>query len=272
MSRKTMSDLDAFLALEDLDDEEIKLPLKEGKGFNVRNEAEMDKAEEFVNTDKKKEVALEVIDVDTDSLDHLKNNQEYVGQMILQCNSCKANKFINAEDLVQSEGDEDVYNIEDECPHCHGKGNGFHLIGQVGKVPEEEPEAQFDNDSLTNEPKFDNEPEEAPTEEQPTEEEPAEEETAPEEDSFATTNAEDDTADMESTLGDEFDSNDVEYDDTEERPEEPTEEDSLTNNDEDKYDEPLTHFDEPEEDEEKKKEKKESLEEDIDTSNEIIYD
>lgn len=207
---KRMSDLDAFLALEDIEDEEIKMPLKEGKGFNVRDEKDMDKAEEFVNQDNKKEVSLEVIDVDADSLEHLKNNEEYVGQMILQCNSCKANRFINAEDLVQSEGDEEVYNIEDECPHCHGKGNGFHLIGQVGKVEGEE-EATFDNDSLTDEPKFDNEPtEETPEEEQPNEEEPNEEPTEETEDNGLETSAEDDTADMESTLGNEYDSNDVE--------------------------------------------------------------
>lgn len=218
MNQKNMSILDAFLALEDLEDEEIKMPLKEGKGFNVRDEKDMDKAEEFVNQDNKKEVALEVIDVDADSLEHLKNNEEYVGQIILQCNSCKANKFINAEDLVQSEGDDDVYNIEDECPHCHGKGNGFHLIGQVGKVETEQEEPKFNNDSLTDEPKFDNDqPEEAPVEEAPAEEAPAEEEQANEpfnfkevEDNGMETNAEDDTADMKSTLGDEFDSNDVE--------------------------------------------------------------
>ena len=260
---KRMSDLDAFLALEDIEDEEIKMPLKEGKGFNVRDEKDMDKAEEFVNQDNKKEVSLEVIDVDADSLEHLKNNEEYVGQMILQCNSCKANRFINAEDLVQSEGDEDTYNIEDECPHCHGKGNGFHLIGQVGKVESEE-EPKFENDSLTDEPKFDNEAEEQPAEEEAKEEAALAEPEESDEEDFA----EDDTADMESTLGNEFDSDDVEYDDTEEKPEEPKE-DSLTNDEETEYDEPLDHAEEPEEEDKKKEE---SLEEEIDTNDQTLYE
>ena len=282
MPKEEMSVLDAFMALEDINDEEIekslneskqKRNLTEGKGFNVRDINEMEKAEDFVNQDTKKDVALEVIDVDADSLEHLKKNDEYIGQMILQCNSCKANRFINAEDLVQSEGDDDVYNIEDECPHCHGTGTGFHLIGQVGKVTDEEDEVKFDNDSLTDEePKLDNEPEEEPVEdENATEEteEDNEEDFTSEEDNGLETDAEDDTADMESTLGDEFDSDDVKYDDTEEEP--TKEEDSLTNNDEDKYDEPLTPVEEPE-DEDKKKEKKESVEEDIDTTLSSVHD
>ena len=272
MNEKNMSVLDAFLALEDLEDEEVKAPLKEGKGFNVRDDIEMDKAKDFVDHQEKKDVALEVIDVDADSLEHLKNNEQYVGQMILQCNSCKANRFINADDLVESEADSDVYNIEDECPHCHGKGTGFHLIGQVGKVESEE-EVKAENDSLTDEPKFDNDfEEEQPAEEEPQEEEQPAETTSSEEpeDNGMETTAEDDTADMESTLGDEFDSDDVEWDDTEEKPEAPAEEDSLTNDDEDKYEEPLSLIEEPKEDEDKKKE--EDLEEDIETTDQIVSD
>lgn len=272
MNEKNMSVLDAFLALEDLEDEEVKAPLKEGKGFNVRDDVEMDKAKDFIEHQEKKEPELEVIDVDADSIEHLKNNEEYVGQIVLQCNSCKANRFIKAEDLVQSETDDDVYNIEDECPHCHGKGNGYTLKGQVGKYESEE-EVKAENDSLTDEPKFDNDFEE----EQPAEEEPQEEEQPAEpisfeepEDNGMETTAEDDTADMKSTLGDEFDSNDVEWDDTEEKPEAPAEEDSLTNDDEDKYEEPLSPIEEPKEDEDKKKE--EDLEEDVETDDQIVSD
>ena len=48
MIKKEMSVLDAFIALEDLEDEEIQMPLKEGKGFNVRSTQDMEKAKEFV--------------------------------------------------------------------------------------------------------------------------------------------------------------------------------------------------------------------------------
>ena len=230
MQRQNLTLLEAFAALEDLEDEEIQMPINEGKAFKLRDTADMEKAEEFLEEQGKKEVSLEVIDVDADSLDHLKNNEEYVGQMILQCNSCRANRFISAEDLVESESDSEIYNIEDECPHCHGVGNGFHLIGQVGKVPEKE-EASFENDSLTDEPKFDNDveetPIEAPVEEPVAEEEPEEDYKEPEE-NMMETSFEDDTVDMESTLGDEFNP------DEGLESEEESSEESLTKEEEDK--------------------------------------
>ena len=273
MSKKQMSILDAFLALEDVRDEDIKASITEGKGFNVRDNADMEKAKDFVDNQAVKDVALEVIDVDADSLEHLKNNQEYIGQMILQCNSCKANRFINADDLVESETDSEVYNIEDECPHCHGTGTGFHLIGQVGKVEEEEPE--ITNDSLTDEPKFDNdlepETEEENTEAETEEEQEPEDEEEEVEDNGLETEAEDDTADMKSTLGDEFDSNDVKYDDTEEEPEAEEKSnpaDSLT---QDENDDSEFIAIKPEEDEEEKK-KEESLEEEIEPDDQTCYD
>ena len=273
MIKKEMSVLDAFIALEDLEDEEIQMPLKEGKGFNVRSTQDMEKAKEFVESEQTKEVALEVIDVDADSLEHLKNNTEYVGQMILQCNSCNATRFIDANDLVESEADSSVYNVDDECPHCHGTGTGFHLLGQVGKVTEEEP--TIENDSLTDEATFDNDVEETrveePAEETPEVEEESEEEYKEPEEDMMETEAEDDTADMESTLGDEFNPDDS-LKTEEETSEEKAEEDSLTKEEEDEYDEPLKTIEEPEEEkeEDKKKEKKESLEEDIDTSVETV--
>ena len=257
MKKENMSLLDAFIALEDLEDEEIQMPLNEGKAFKLRDTVDMEKAKDFLEEQGTKEVSLEVIDVDADSLEHLKKNEEYVGQMILKCKSCIATRFINAEDLVESESEKGVYNVEDECPHCHKSGIGFILLGQVGQVKEED-DASFENDSLTDETKFENDFEETPAEEEPVEEtkpEEDEEEFKETEEDIMETSAEDDTADMESTLGDEFNP------DNELKSEEEGSEESLTKDEEEKeYDEPLTEI-EPEEEEDKKKEKKESLEE-----------
>ena len=281
MDNKPMSMLDAFLALEDVKDEDVftekeikKIKglrrLKEAKDFAVNNSLDMDKAEDFIEEGKQKEdVELTVIDPDADTVDHLKNNSEYVGQYLLKCRACQNTKFIDGDKLNATtlEGEDfERYNVEDECPHCHSVGKGFELIGQVGKVPEAEPEVEVPNDSLTDdEVKFDNdlvdqEPEVNPEVPEVTPEE--DEEPAAELD-YDETTAEDDTADMEAPqLGDEV-SDEVEYDDTEEKPvEEPEEEhkdDSLTNDEIDKY------FGFELEDEPKKEEKKEeSLEEDID--------
>jgi len=241
---------DAFLALKDMD-EDIKIPnnakrkgLKEAASVDVRNPDDVELAQNFRKTDKKEEDSeLEVIDVDADSVENLQDGKSYIGKMLLQCNSCKATRFIDVDKLVADENDKELYNVEDECPHCHNKGTGYALIGQVGKADEENPEdeASLDNDTKSDEEAmFDNTDEVEPeSEETPTEEntESNEESASDEETSYDDTNAEDDTNDMElPELGDEFDVDDVLEDDTEEESD----------------------------DEDKKKVKKESLTEDAD--------
>lgn len=177
----TMNNLmDAFKALEDVedDDKEFLKALKESRSFDIRSPKEMEEAEEFMKP-VKKEVKLEVIDPDADSVQHLKDNEDYVGQMILQCAVCKSKIFLDADKLQPSEADEDLYNTDIECPHCHKEGRGYTLLGQVGKVPEEEISPAIENDSLTNdedEAKFGQEeaPVEAEEEEVAVEKEPEE--------------------------------------------------------------------------------------------------
>jgi hypothetical protein len=131
MQNEEMSMLDAFCALKDVD--ETDLPrLREGKSFDVMNADQMDKAKEFRDKSNKDDT-LEVIDVNADDLEHLKDNKEYIGQVILSCKKCHAKKFVDMDQLKASEADADVYNIEDECPNCHATGEGFVIEGQVGK-------------------------------------------------------------------------------------------------------------------------------------------
>lgn len=231
MERNIMNTLDAFRALEDISDDEILPMLAEGRGFSIRSASEMAEAEEYKNASTGDDTTLEVIDVDTDSLEHMRKAEDYIGQVILQCNTCKSNHFINFDDLVADETVADRYNVEDECPHCHAVGTGYTLIGQVGKMVNE-PVAEVTNDSLTAEDNvgFDNDltPEEEPAAEElpAVEPEAAKEEAPAEEEELGDleTTAEDDTADMETAkLGDEF-KREVPLDDTEEYEEEESEE------------------------------------------------
>lgn len=278
MDNKHMSMLDAFLALEDVKDEDVFTEkqikglrrLKEAKDFAVNNSFDMDKAEDFIEEGKQKEdVELTVIDPDADTVEHLKNNSEYVGQYLLKCRACQNTKFIDGDKLNATtlEGEDfERYNVEDECPHCHSVGKGFELIGQVGKVPEAQPEVEVPNDSLTNdEVKFDNDlvDQEPEVPEAPIESEDKQGVEADADLDYNETTIEDDTVDMdEPKLGDEV-SDEVEYDDTEEKPEE-SKEDSLTDTEIDDY----FGFDLEEPKKEEKKE--ESLEEDIDDEKEIM--
>ena len=136
--------LDAFLALKDIDDEEVIGMVRNVKKVNegvdisliTSTNAELDDAREFIKNDKKKDedVEIEVIDANADAIDHVKNNKDYIGQVILCCNRCHSNKFIDMTDLVPSEEDPNLYNVEEECPFCKESGFGYRVVGQVGKV------------------------------------------------------------------------------------------------------------------------------------------
>lgn len=228
---------DAFLALKDIDDDEIEGMLKnkhvnEGKAFSISTGSkDLEAARQFIDEDAEADDEIEVIDVDADTVDHIKKNAEYIGQGILCCNRCKANRFIDMDLLVASEVDEEVYNVDDECPHCHDAGAGYTLLGQVGKVqkeqPEEEPvesEVEVTNDETPeDDATFDNdiedEVEESPeAEEEVVDEEPEVQtlEEEPETDGMETNTSEDELDDLDlPALGDEVDSDDVREDDEE---------------------------------------------------------
>ena len=228
------STFDAFVALNEILEEEKpslkkKLKnknLKEGVSVDLRSDAELEAAKKIRN-EKKGDTTLEVIDVDADAVDQIQNNDSYVGKMLLQCASCRATRFMDIDDLKQDENDKDLYNLEDECPHCHHKGSGYYLVGQVGKTPEQEEEPAIDNDEASkDEAVFDNtedvedeEVEEETPEETSTEEKP--EEDNEEEKDFTETDSEDDTDDLDlAALGDEFNVDDIVADDTEDADEE----------------------------------------------------
>ena len=229
------STFDAFVALNKILEEEKpslkkKLKnknLKEGVSVDLRSNDELEAAKKIRN-EKKDDTTLEVIDVDADAVDQIQNNDSYVGKMLLQCVSCRATRFMDIDDLKQDENDKDLYNLEDECPHCHHKGSGYYLVGQVGKTPEQEEEPAIDNDEASNdEAVFDNtedvedeEVEEETPEETPTEEKPEDNDEEEEKD-FTETDSEDDTDDLDlASLGDEFNVDDIVTDDTEEEDEE----------------------------------------------------
>lgn len=245
---KEFSMIDAFLALKDLDDDSVAEMVKpdtkpmsegkvesrriaEGKEFSILGGGDtLEAAKDFLNEND--DVQLEVIDVDADSLDHVKDRIEYVGQIILSCNRCHANKFIDMDKLVEDPEDAETYNLEDECPNCKTSGTGYSMIGQVGKFEEEKPEvdtsdeadaATADDETVAVENdesdpdaiKFENdlEPESSDTEETAETdadavEEVSDEDEPEEKDLMDTTSSEDDDEIDLTTLGDEVDVDD----------------------------------------------------------------
>ncbi len=145
MENNQFSMLEAFMALDDLTEDTRRefrrtRKLKEGNTYSLHDNKQMEDAHDFREADKK-DVTLEVIDTDADTLEHLKDPSDYIGEVILQCNVCKATKFVKLDALIKdntnAEEQVDIYNVEEECPHCHSKGKGYILIGQVGKATAE---------------------------------------------------------------------------------------------------------------------------------------
>lgn len=128
--------IDAFIALDALDDEDVKGMIHEGKSFGVFS-SDLAEAKKFLE-EEASEVELEVIDADADAMNHLKSKEDYIGQAIITCRKCLAPTFIDMDKLVPSDDDPEIYNIELECPNCHAEGSGFELIGQAGKVTKQE--------------------------------------------------------------------------------------------------------------------------------------
>lgn len=121
-------------------DESLKnKPLKEGEIFDIQNKEEGDKAKAFKDNDKKEEPIEQVVDPNANVTDDLKGS--YVGNVILECPSCKTWIYKRPEELKKQDipegteipDDQVIYNIDEDCPHC-GSKDGFTLVGQVAAL------------------------------------------------------------------------------------------------------------------------------------------
>ena len=106
--------------------------LTESKSFDLLDEDEVKEAEkdiEELKNETTNDEIMQIVDASAESTDELRDS--YIGGMVLQCPVCKATMFKDMDQLVKEE-DGDLYNVEEECPHCGSKG-GFDLIGQLAK-------------------------------------------------------------------------------------------------------------------------------------------
>lgn len=107
--------------------------------YDIGNTSELENAKE----DREAEVAKaklarieKIVDLDADSADELLAS--YVGKYIVQCPQCMTLFYKNKEDVIESEDDETVVNVNEVCQHC-GNESGYTLIGKVGAAEEEIP-------------------------------------------------------------------------------------------------------------------------------------
>lgn len=79
--------------------------------------------------------SIDVIDVDADSDEDLEDS--YIGKIIIECDVCHSKLYKDVEEVIPSEDDEDIVNVEEECPFCYST-DGYHIVGQVAPYQPEE--------------------------------------------------------------------------------------------------------------------------------------
>lgn len=120
--------------------------------FNLTaDQGVIDELQSFVADDIEAPAEEEIIDVEADEVEDLQDN--YVGKVILECDSCHTRIYKDIADVIIDE-DSGLANVEEECPVC-SNAFGWNVIGRIEK---------FDADAFKEEPKDE---EEVEVEEEP---------------------------------------------------------------------------------------------------------
>lgn len=85
-----------------------------------------------------------IVDLDAKSPEDLQPS--YVGKYIIQCPQCMTLFYKDKEDVVESEDDSAVVNVNETCQHC-GNESGYTLVGKVGAAEESEEELPVEDDT-----------------------------------------------------------------------------------------------------------------------------
>lgn len=86
-------------------------------------------------TDNDVDDTLDVIDINANSEDELEDS--YIGKIIIECDVCHSKLYKDDSEIIPSEDDGDIVNVEEECPFCYST-DGYHIVGQVAPYQPEE--------------------------------------------------------------------------------------------------------------------------------------
>lgn len=142
--------LEAFKQFNSLVEEEELITHEELPIYDVGSE-KMHTFLDFAGDDS--DEPINITDLEAEAEEDLK--QSYVGKIILDCNVCHSNIFIDRDEITINE--EGIANMELECPYCMSN-EGYTLIGQVepyseyveeeGVVIEDEPEIDDEDEII----------------------------------------------------------------------------------------------------------------------------
>ena len=131
MSNKNSFITQAFKQFGEMLDEELEIDgVKEVPVY----EADTDSIHDFLDTAGEDE-SVDVIDLEAETVEDLK--QSYVGKVVLDCNVCHSNIFLDKDEVVVDENG--VANVDMECPYCISN-EGYTVIGKITPFEEDEPE------------------------------------------------------------------------------------------------------------------------------------
>ena len=120
--------LEAFKQFNSLVEEDESIEREEIPMYDVDSEHMHD----FLDVVGDDTADVDVIDLEAEAEEDLK--QSYVGKVILDCNVCHSNIFVNKEDVIVNE--DGSANVDLECPYCMSN-EGYTIIGQVEPYSEE---------------------------------------------------------------------------------------------------------------------------------------
>lgn len=101
--------------------------------IDINDEDMESKVSDIINNEA--DDSIDVIDVDADSDEDLEDS--YIGKIIIECDVCHSKLYKDVKEVIPSEDDEDIVNVEEECPFCYST-DGYHIVGQVAPYQPEE--------------------------------------------------------------------------------------------------------------------------------------
>ncbi len=134
---------EAFKQFNILLEEDQELEAEEMPIYDVNSE----KMHDFLDTAGEDVEDVNIFDLEAEAEEDLK--QSYVGKVILDCNVCHSNIFIDKDEIIVDE--DGVANIELECPYCMSN-EGYTIIGKVEPYSETEEDVESDEEETDNEP------------------------------------------------------------------------------------------------------------------------
>ena len=108
----------------------------ESKAFDIADQDDLGELSKYLDEkDEAEEVIEPIVDEEAGKEEDLKDS--YVGKIVIECNVCKNKFYKEEEDIVKSEEDENIVNLEDECPICNSL-EGYTIVGKIAPYEEEE--------------------------------------------------------------------------------------------------------------------------------------